>query len=122
MAGSPAADKSKMDRGRYLVEGVGLCGECHTPTNEKGEPLPGKAFNGAPVMMKPTVPMPAWAEKAPNIAGLPGWTQADAVKFLMTGIGYNGLSPRPPMPPYRMSKEDAEAVVTYLRSMAPSDK
>lgn len=122
IAASPAAEKSKMDRGRYLVEGVGLCGECHTPTNEKGEPLQGKALSGAPVMMKPTVPMPAWAEKAPNISGLPGWTDADAVKFLMTGIAYNGLSPRPPMPPYRMIKEDAEAVVMYLKSLASSAK
>ena len=122
IAAAPVAEKSKMERGRYLVEGLGLCGECHTPTNEKGEPLPGKAFSGAPVLMKPTVPMPAWAEKAPNIAGLPGWTDADAVKFLMTGIGYNGLSPRPPMPPYRMSKEDAEVVVMYLKSLAPASK
>jgi mono/diheme cytochrome c family protein len=121
-AASPAVDKAKIERGKYLVDGIGLCGECHTPTDEKGVPLPGKTYHGAPIMMKPTVPVPAWADKSANIAGLPGWENADAVKFLMTGIAYNGLPARPPMPPYRMNKEDAEAVVAYLKSLAPADK
>jgi mono/diheme cytochrome c family protein len=122
ISASPASEKSKVERGRYLVQGVAGCGDCHTPTNEKGEPLTGKDLKGAPLMFKPTVPVPNWADKAPNIAGLPGWEDAAAVKFLMTGIAYNGLGPRPPMPSYRMNKEDAEAVVAYLRSLVPADK
>jgi mono/diheme cytochrome c family protein len=122
MAASPAAEKSKVERGRYIVQGMAACGDCHSPTNEKGEPLPGKDLRGAPLMFKPTVPVPNWADKAPNIAGLPGWEDQAAVKFLMTGIAYNGLGPRPPMPAYRMNKEDAEAVVAYLKSLAPADK
>ena len=62
------------------------------------------------------------APKAPNIAGLPGWETADAVKFLMTGTAFNGLPARPPVPQYRMNKQDAEAVVAYLGSLAPADK
>lgn len=119
-AASP--EPSKVERGKYLVHGIAGCSDCHTPTNEKGEPLPGKELAGAPLMFKPTVPIPNWAEKAPKIAGLPGWETADAVKFLMTGVAYNGLPARPPMPQYRMNKEDAEAVVAYLRSLAPADK
>jgi mono/diheme cytochrome c family protein len=122
---SRAASKpkqSKVERGRYLVQGLGGCGDCHTPRDEKGVPIPGKELHGAPLMFKPTVPVPNWADKTPNIAGLPGWEDADAVKFLMTGIAYNGLPARPPMPQYRMNKEDAEAVVAYLRSLAPAQK
>ena len=117
--GSPPASSTKIARGKYIVEGVGLCNDCHTPMDEKGQPIPGKALKGAPTAFKPVAPIPNWAEKSPNIAGLPGWEDADAVKFLMTGIAYNGLPPRPPMPPYRMNKEDAEAVVAYLRSLGP---
>lgn len=122
LGASGSAGPSKVERGKYLVQGVAGCGDCHSPMDEKGVPVPGKEFMGAPLMFKPTVPMPMWADKSPNIAGLPGWETADAVKFLMTGIAYNGLPARPPMPQYRMNKEDAEAVVAYLRSLAPADK
>jgi hypothetical protein len=38
----------------------------------------------------------------------------------MTGIAYNGLPARPPMPQYRYSRQDAEAIVAYLKSLAPA--
>ncbi len=118
---SPAVSDSKLERGRYLVEQVALCGDCHTPHNEKGEPIREKLLQGAPLPFTPTVPMP-WADKAPNIAGLPGWEDKNAVKFLMTGLAYNDLPGRPPMPQYRFSEEDATAVVAYLRSLAPAGR
>jgi hypothetical protein len=65
---------------------------------------------------------PGWADKSTNIAGLPGWTDQQAVKFLMTGLAYNDLPARPPMPPYRFNQKDAEAMVAYLRSLAAPDK
>jgi hypothetical protein len=83
---SGASASSKLERGKYLVEQVGMCGDCHTPHNEKGEPIPEKTLQGTILPFKPTVPMPQWADKAPNIAGLPGWEDKDAIRFLMTGI------------------------------------
>jgi hypothetical protein len=62
------------------------------------------------------VPMP-WADKSPDIAGLPGWTDEQAITFFMTGK-LNGAAPRPPMPAFRFNKEDARAVTAYLRSLA----
>lgn len=119
---APAPAKaSKIAHGKYLVEQVGMCGDCHTPHNEKGEPIAEKLLKGSPLSFKPIVPMPVWADKSSNIAGLPGWETGDAVKFLMTGIAYNDLPARPPMPQYRFNKEDAEAVVAYLKSLAPAD-
>jgi mono/diheme cytochrome c family protein len=118
---SPARS-AKLAHGKYIVDGVGMCGDCHTPRGEKGEPIPGKSLQGAVLGFKPIMPMPVWADKTPNIAGLPGWTDEQAVKFLMTGVAYNGLPGRPPMPQYRMNRQDAEAVVAYLRSLAPTDK
>ena len=56
--------------------------------------------------------------QAVNIAGLPGWEHEAAVKFFMTGIAYNGLPARPPMPQYRYDRQDAEAIVAYLKSLA----
>src|SRR2546430_8536848 len=40
---SAEQDKSaQIERGKYLVEQVARCGDCHSPVNEKGEPIPGK--------------------------------------------------------------------------------
>jgi len=116
------AQSAKVAHGKYIVEAVGMCGDCHSPRDEKGELIPGKTLQGAVLGFKPTMPMPVWAEKSPNIAGLPGWTDEQAVKFMMTGIAYNGLPGRPPMPQYRMNQQDADAVVAYLRSLASSGK
>ena len=118
-AAPPAQDVA---RGKYLVEQVGICGDCHTPHDEKGEPVKAKWMKGAPTPFRPIVPMAIWADKAPNIAGLPGWEDADAVKFFMTGIAYNDLPARPPMPQYRFNQQDAQAVVAYLKSLAPTGK
>jgi len=114
---SRATSAAMLARGKYLVEDVGLCGDCHTPHNEKGEPVAGQLFKGATLPFKPIVPMPVWADKASNIAGLPGWDKDAAIKFLMTGIAYNGLPGRPPMPQYRFNQQDATAIVAYLKSL-----
>ncbi len=125
LAGQRAKAKSRASaaaiaRGRYLVESVGMCGDCHSPRNEKGEFIREQLLAGAPLSFKPIDPMPVWAEKAPAIAGLPGWDKDAAIRFFMTGIVYNGLPPRPPMPAYRFRQADAEAVVAYLKSLAPA--
>jgi hypothetical protein len=114
-----ASASAKLDRGKYLVENIGMCGDCHTAHNEKGEPIKEQWLKGTELPFKPTVPMP-WADKSVNIAGLPGWEHDAAVKFFMTGIAYNGLPARPPMPQYRYSRQDAEAIVAYLKSLAPA--
>ena len=93
---SAAQDKSaQVERGKYLVEQVARCADCHSPLNEKGEPIPGKVLRGGALTFKPVASTPAWADKAPNIAGLRGWDEDAAIKFLMTGIAYNDLPARP---------------------------
>jgi mono/diheme cytochrome c family protein len=113
--GAPSA--ATLAHGKYLVENVAGCNDCHSPHNEKGELIQEKYLQGTPLSFKPAVPMPVWADTAPNIAGLPGWEKDAAIKFLMTGIAYNGLPARPPMPTYRLHQQDAVAIVEYLKSL-----
>lgn len=115
-----APDPSLIRRGDYLVNQVGLCTDCHSPRDERGAFLKDKHLLGSPIPFAPTVPMPAWAPAAPPIAGLPaGWTEEAAIHFLVTGERPFNLPPvRPPMPPFRLSQEDAQAVVAYLHSLA----
>jgi len=113
---SDTASKDQITHGKYLVDNVAGCNDCHTPFTDKGTPDESKYLQGAPLMFKPTVPMP-WAEVAPGISGLPSLSEKEAVEFLMTGKLPAGRQPRPPMPPYRLNKDDAEAVVAYLKSL-----
>lgn len=105
-------------RGEYLVHGIGLCTDCHSPRNPDGSFVEGRHLTGAPLPLAPTVPMP-WAGVAPSIAGLPaGWDEAAMVRFLTTGERPNNLPPvRPPMPAFRLNADDAQAVTAYLRSL-----
>ena len=117
---SSSLSAATLARGKYLVVDTGLCGDCHTPHNEKGEPVKEQWLKGSPLNFKPTAPVPGWADYASNIAGLPGWEKEAAVKFMMTGIAYNGLPARPPMPQFRYNRQDAEAIVAYLKSLGAS--
>src|SRR5882757_4158564 len=71
-------------RGKYLVEQVGLCGDCHTPRDDKGEFVKEQWLKGAILDFKPIASVPVWVDKAPAIAGLPGWEKGAAIRFLMT--------------------------------------
>lgn len=113
---APTADR--LARGHYLVFRTGLCIDCHSPRNEKGEHIESQHLMGAPIPFAPTVPMP-WVTAAPRLAGLPaGFTEEQFIHFLMTGERPEGRPPAlPPMPPYRYDRDDAIAIAAYLRSL-----
>ncbi|MCU1302240.1 MAG: hypothetical protein JWQ87_2524 [Candidatus Sulfotelmatobacter sp.] len=103
-------------RGKYIVEGVAMCGQCHTPRDAANGPNDAQWLAGAPVWLKPAQPSEDWPLQAPRLAGNPPGTDAEMVKLLMTGIWRDGKYLRPPMPQFRMSRQDAESVVAYLKS------
>ncbi|MGO9999092.1 MAG: hypothetical protein ACLPKW_15320, partial [Acetobacteraceae bacterium] len=45
-AGSAQADDSQVQRGAYLVNTIGACGNCHTPKGADGHHLPGQELSG----------------------------------------------------------------------------
>lgn len=116
-AQSPADATPLEQRGRYLVESIAGCADCHSPRDTRGQFIPAQHLMGAPLGFAPTVPMPAWGAVAPQIAGLPNHTDEQAVTLLTTGLKPDGSMPRPPMPQFRFTAEDARAVVAYLRSL-----
>ena len=113
---SPSA--ASIERGRYLVNRVGMCIDCHSPRDASGNFVESRQLTGSPLGFVPTVPMP-WSPAAPRIAGLPvGFTRAETVHFLMTGDRPHGRpGVLPPMPPYRLDRPDAEAIAAYLESL-----
>jgi mono/diheme cytochrome c family protein len=105
-----------ISRGKYPVEGVGMCGDCHTPRNEKGEPMKEQWLKGAALDFRPAVPIPVWADKSVDIAGLRGWDRDAAINYDRGRP--NSVPARAPMPQYRFNLQDATAIVTYLKSLA----
>lgn len=111
-------DRTRNARGKYLVDQVAMCIQCHTPRDDSGRLLRGKYLKGAPVPVNaPPYPQMKWALRAPAIAGLPGYTAEQGVRLLTEGVTVDGRRPEPPMPPFRFSRADAEAIVTYLKSL-----
>jgi len=115
--GAASANQSQVERGRYIVEDVAMCELCHTPRNETGQPDRAHWLEGGPAQLRPAYPAPLWAVVEPRLAGRPPGTDAEFIKLLTTGISRTGNPPNPPMPPFRMTRPDAEAVLAYLKSL-----
>jgi mono/diheme cytochrome c family protein len=105
-------------RGKYIVENVAMCGQCHAPSDPGGNPDWAHWLQGAPVPWTPVKPDSNWPINAPRIGGTPlPASDVDMIKLLTTGIWTTGTRLRPPMPQFRMNRGDAEAVVAYLKSV-----
>jgi len=117
-AGGDSAGSALVERGRYIVESVAMCEQCHTRRDENGNPERSLWLMGGPAQLRPSYPSPHWAFVEPRIAGRPPGTDADFIKLLTTGISRTGSPPNPPMPPFRMTRPDAEAVLAYLKTLA----
>lgn len=115
-AAAPTADAA---RGKYLVENVAMCVQCHTPRNSDGSLDRSRLLQGAPVIWAPANGDPNWPLTAPRIGGTPPASDADMIKLLTTGIWTTGQPLRLPMMPFRMNEADAKAVVAYLKSVTP---
>lgn len=115
--GKSAANSSQIERGRYIVEAVAMCEQCHTERDRKGNPDHAHWLMGGSITMRPAYDAPVWAQREPRLAGSPPGTDEEFIRLLTTGISRTGRPPDPPMPPFRMTKDDAEAVLAYLKSL-----
>jgi len=111
--------QAQVERGRYLVEEVARCWECHSPRDANGQPDHSHWLQGAPIWIMPVHPDPNWAERAPAIAGFPSFTEAQGERILEQGVGPNGLPIREPMHTYHLKHEDAVAIIAYLKTLPP---
>lgn len=73
------AENAVAERGRYLVEALGHCAECHTPRNPLGSLDKTRWLAGAPI--------PGSTGKVPNItpAGL-DWSEEDIAYYMESGF------------------------------------
>lgn len=118
-----AAAETPAERGRYLVETIAGCGNCHTPRGPGGTFAAGKELAGGFVVLD----IKEFRAVASNITpdketGIGGWTDAQIAKAIREGIRPDGSLIGPPMPfeLYRkISDSDLMAMVAYLRTVKP---
>ncbi len=108
----------QVQRGQYLVEALGHCGECHTPRDMLGGPDESRWLAGA-----------AAAEgegNVPNITpgedGIGGWSEGDIVTLLETGFtpDYDSVGGSMAAVVRNMAElpdEDREAIGAYLKAI-----
>lgn len=111
------ATASPVERGKYLVHHVAMCVACHTPHTADGRLITERLLQGSPMPVSSPFPRQTWAFRAPAIAGLGGFSEEAIVTLLQTGSRPGGEVPELPMPPFRMTEEDARAVAAYLKSL-----
>jgi len=119
-AAGAAMAETPVERGSYLVNSVGACGNCHTP-RQQGVPDLSKKFSGG----FQTFDEPWFTVKGANITpdketGIGGWSDDALKKALLTGVRPNGITVATvmPYPFYRMMiPSDVDAIVAYLRSV-----
>lgn len=116
-----AADPKSVEWGKYLVEEVAKCGDCHTPKDEKGQFDKTKWLKGAVLDFAPLQPVPGWHKTSPDLTPTSSlwkkWGEGAMVKYLTTGLTPKGKPADPPMPAYTLTQKDAEAIIDYLKSL-----
>lgn len=120
---TPAAaqDAALLERGRYLVEVTGACGNCHSPMGPQG-PLPGRHLAGGTVFDEPPFRAVASNITPDPETGIGRWTDAELARAIREGLRPDGSLIGPPMPFafYRgLADRDLAAIVVYLRSVPP---
>jgi mono/diheme cytochrome c family protein len=96
-------ESAPLQRGRYLVEALGHCGECHTPRNPVGAPINAKWLTGAA--------NPSGEGRIPAINAL-DWSEKDIAYYLETGF----------TPDFDSAGGHMAAVVENLAKLPASDR
>jgi mono/diheme cytochrome c family protein len=107
-----------INRGAYLVQAVGHCGECHTPRNLLGAPKSNRYLAGG---KGPD------GKKVQNLTPtrLKKWSDQEVKDYLTTGIMPDGDVANKTMSEViqnstkQLTGEDLSALIAYLRSLTP---
>jgi len=113
--------QTRIERGRYLVQSIMACGNCHTPQGPGG-PVAGKTLAGGLVIEEPPFTAVGSNITPDRATGIGRWTDRDIATAIREGLRPDGSLIGPPMPfgLYRgISDRDLAAVVAYLRTVKP---
>jgi mono/diheme cytochrome c family protein len=113
-----AGKSPEWNRGRYLVEGLGLCGSCHTPRNILGAEEKARAYAGGAAEGWNAPPLNAGSFAVRN------WTVDQMSQYLSTGwTRWHGAAAGPMADVTQnlaqAETDDVRAMATYIVSLLP---
>jgi hypothetical protein len=96
-----------------------MCVICHSPKDSAGRVIESQKFRGDVIPVDSPFPGGRpWANRAPDLRTLVAGSEDDVFILLTTGRRRRtGGPPEGPMPPFRLSEEDASAIIAYLKSL-----
>jgi cytochrome c553 len=113
-----------LEQGRYLVESVTICFECHSERDfsKPGWPIPaGRVGSGRILWGEGSANQVVAPNITPDVAtGIGGWSDEEIVRAIQDGIAKNGrlLNPEMPSRYFRsLSDDEVHSIVLYLRSI-----
>lgn len=116
-----ASAETLVERGDYLVNTVMACGNCHTPMGPNGPDM-SRALSGGLTFDEPPFTVTASNLTQDEATGIGGWSDDEIKTALLEGVRPDG-TPLAPIMPYAfyqvLSPRDLDAVVAYLRTVAP---
>lgn len=122
---NPAADLA-LERGRYLVNGPGHCGACHTPRDRFGGEIAGQFLGGAVSLEKGASADKESEGFIPNITphedGIGEWSIKDIAYALESGLdpdfdSFSGSMVEVQENMAKLSAQDRLAMAAYLKSI-----
>jgi mono/diheme cytochrome c family protein len=115
-----AGAQTPVERGKYLVETIAGCGNCHTPKGPQGPVMTRNLSGGGPIG-EPALFTAHPSNITPDPeTGIGKWTDAQIKTAIREGKRPDGTLIGPPMPfeLYRgLADADLDAMVAYLRSV-----
>jgi mono/diheme cytochrome c family protein len=117
-----ALAQTPVERGKYLVNTILTCQNCHTPKGERGAPIFERDLSSGLEFDEPPFKVTASNITQDKETGIGNWSDADIKKALQKGERPNGVKLAAIMPFdfYEIfTPGDLNAVVAYLRTVKP---
>lgn len=117
----PVAERSpEWNRGAYLVEAAGHCGECHTPRTLMQAMDTRRKFAGGQAEG-----WNAYNITSDRLSGIGDWSDAELAQYLAKGhapgrgVASGPMAEAVELSTSRLTPSDIQAMVTYLRTISP---
>jgi mono/diheme cytochrome c family protein len=107
--------------GKYLVTAVGVCGDCHTPRDQHGQPMAAMQLAGGNIFDESGRAV-ASANITPDPSGISYYDEAMFVQVMRTGL-VKGRKLNVMMPTWAfagLTDQDLQAIYAYLRTIPPA--